>query len=220
MQAQHFLCPWYARTLQVASTVRVRPENGLQGYFATITPGQVTVTGCLMSEVPQPEVTIAPALTVTNDVTYAWNVKLDSDAADPLVVQYDKPVDVLASARVARRPGQRSTSIRGSVQLMSRGVRTLTVHQVQAAALTRTGELLVVNASCPANSTVDGAVSLPPPPAKDSHPMAVLASLERLSAGHYLATPPSHLGHLRPVNVAAMHSMLTCQQTSPTPLLG
>ena len=74
--------------------MRVRPENGLQGYFATITPGQVTVTGCLMSEVPQPEATIAPALTVTNDVTYAWNVKLDSDAADPLVVQYDKPVDV------------------------------------------------------------------------------------------------------------------------------
>jgi hypothetical protein len=117
--------------LQVASTVRVRPDDALQGYFATVTPGQVTVTGCLLSVVPKPVPSIAPAMTVTNDVTYTWAVKLESNASNPLVVQYNKPVDVIAAARVTRRPGQRSTSVQGSVQLMSQGISTLTVHRVQ-----------------------------------------------------------------------------------------
>jgi hypothetical protein len=117
--------------LQVASTVRVRPEDPLQGYFTTVTPGQVTVTGCLLSVVPKPVASIAPAMTVTNDVTYTWAVKLDSNASNPLVVQYNKPVDVNLAARVTRRPGQRSTSVQGSVQLMSQGISMLTVYRVQ-----------------------------------------------------------------------------------------
>jgi hypothetical protein len=120
--------------LQVASTVRVRPEDGLQGYFATVTPGQVTVTGCLLTVVPKPVASIAPALVTTNDVTYSWNVELESDAPDPLVVQYNTPVAVTVFGRATRRPGQRSTSIRGSVQLMSQGVSTLTVYRVQVSA--------------------------------------------------------------------------------------
>jgi hypothetical protein len=117
--------------LQVASAVRVRPEDNLQGYFATVTPGQVTVTGCLLSVVPKPVPSIAPALVVTNDVTYTWSVKLDSAAPDPLVVQYSTPVDVTVFGSATRRPGQRSASLTGSVQLMSQGVSTLTVYRVQ-----------------------------------------------------------------------------------------
>jgi hypothetical protein len=125
------LCVPFCLILQVASTVRVRPDDALQGYFATVTPGQVTVTGCLLTVVPKPVASIAPAMTVTNDVTYSWAVKVDSNAPNPLVVQYNKPVDVISAARVTRRPGQRSTSIQGSVQLMSQGISTLTVNRVQ-----------------------------------------------------------------------------------------
>lgn len=115
--------------MRIRPAVEVGPNR--QDAFAVITPAQVVVIGCPLSTVPKPVVTIAPKLDVKNVVSYDWSAQLTSDAANPLVVQYNQPKAVVVRAALRRSEGTRSASVQGSVQLQAQGRTPLSVYKVQ-----------------------------------------------------------------------------------------
>lgn len=114
--------------------MRVRPLTGrpnIQAAFAVITRAVLQVTGCPLTVTPQPLASIAPDIYPSNVVTYSWDAKINSDAPNPLAVQYDQSKEIVVSSSIQRSSGLRSVSVQGSVQLQAQGKSMLSVYKVQ-----------------------------------------------------------------------------------------
>jgi hypothetical protein len=129
---------------------------------------RVVVSGCPLSETPQPEVFIAqPDLNVTSSVRYAWQITHSSSGGDPLLVRYDRPAEVVVAVDVRRTPGQRSVTVEGVVQLAARGTKPFIVQRVQVATQQRLGQLQTVDALCPDSAKApEGGYAVPARPQK------------------------------------------------------
>eukprot|EP00775_Hariotina_reticulata_P002126 gene2126-2445_t len=116
----------------MASISRIRPLNGTQLPFASISPVVLQVKDCPLTVTPKPAATIGPSLIPTNVVSHSWTLSKTSNlTGDTLnIPQYNQP------------------------------------KVVEVASLSRTGDLIIANATCPESSLDAGMITVPASPGK------------------------------------------------------
>ncbi|WIA28195.1 hypothetical protein OEZ86_010757 [Tetradesmus obliquus] len=170
-------------TYTVTSTLRMRPLTGtpLQPAFSSLATAQLEVTGCPASS--SPSNTAAAAATAsasavkvsianikaTTFYSSSWRITASSNVtAGKLVVQQGKAAAVEVVAALSKSAKRTEfAAVSGVVEVEGLSSAATALSSVQVTALTRTGQPLLVDAACPADSTsADGAIAVPPAPAK------------------------------------------------------
>ncbi|WIA08123.1 hypothetical protein OEZ85_007581 [Tetradesmus obliquus] len=169
-------------TYTVTSTLRVRPLTGtpLQPAFSSLATAQLEVTGCPASSSPSNAAAAAAAsasavkvsianIKATTFYASSWKITASSNVtAGNLVVQQGNAAAVEVVAALSKSAKRTEfAAVSGVVELEGLSSIATALRSVQVTALTRTGQPLLVDAACPADSiSADGAIAVPPAPAK------------------------------------------------------